>query len=193
MIAVAALVVLGVAITQYVGRNPVVDVPVPSDLSRLDPQLRDYLKLQLKWVGQKPADPARQATLGIVYAANLLWAEARRCFSNVTRINPKQPLGHLYLAVATQETGDYSVALQLFRKTTKMFSDFAPGYDHLGTALLRAGNADEADMVFQRLTELAPDEWRGYAGLGEVKLRQNKLDEAARFLEKTRGIEPKVR
>ena len=195
MIALAALITLGVAVTQHVGvwRIPAVDVPVPADLEKLDPQLRDYLRLQLKWVQQKPVDPARQATLGIVYAANLLWAEARRCFSNVTRINPKEPLGHLYLAVATQETGDYSVALQLFRKTTKMFSDFAPGYDHLGTALLRAGNADEAEMVFQRLTELAPDEWRGYAGLGEVKLRQNKLDEAARFLEKARAIEPKAR
>ncbi len=195
MLALAALVTLGVAVTQHVGvwRIPAVDVPVPADLEKLDPQLRDYLRLQLKWVQQKPVDPARQATLGIVYAANLLWAEARRCFSNVTRINPKEPLGHLYLAVATQETGDYSVALQLFRKTTKMFSDFAPGYDHLGTALLRAGNADEAEMVFRRLTELAPDEWRGYAGLGEVKLRQNKLAEAARFLEKARGIEPKAR
>ena len=68
------------------------DVPVPADLEKLDPQLRDYLRLQLKWVQQKPVDPTRQATLGIVYAANLLWAEARRCFSNVTRINPKEPL-----------------------------------------------------------------------------------------------------
>jgi len=171
----------------------VVDVPVPSDLSRLDPQLRDYLKLQLKWVGQKPADPARQATLGIVYAANLLWAEARRCFSNVTRINPKQPLGHLYLAVATQETGDYAGALQLFRQTTKMFSTFAPGYDRLGTALLRAGISQEAELAFQRLTELAPEEWRGYAGMGEVKLRQNKFAEAAQFLEKAQAIEPTAR
>jgi tetratricopeptide (TPR) repeat protein len=195
MLALATLIILGVAVTQHKGvwRIPAVDVPVPADLEKLDPQLRDYLRLQLKWVQQKPIDPARQATLGIVYAANLLWAEARNCFSNVTRINPKEPLGHLYLAVATQETGDYSRALQLFRQTTKTFPDFAPGFDHLGTALLRAGNAEEADLAFQRLTELAPDEWRGYAGLGEVKLRQNKLTEAAQCLEKARAIEPKAR
>jgi len=195
MIALAVLIILGAAVTQRVGvwRIPAVDVPVPADLEKLDPQLRDYLRLQLEWAKQNPVDPTRQATLGIVYAANLLWAEARRCFSNVTRIDPKEPLGHLYLAVAAQETGDYSGALQLFRQTAKLCSDFAPGYERLGTALLRAGNADEAGLAFQRLIKLAPDEWRGYAGLGEVKLRQNKLAEAAQFLEKARAIEPKAR
>jgi len=195
VLALAAVIILSVAVTQHMGvwRISAVDVPVPADLEKLDPQLRDYLRLQLKWVQQKPVDPARQATLGIVYAANLLWTEARLCFSNVTRIKPKEPLGHLYLAIATQETGDYPGALQIFRQTTKIFPDFAPGYDHLGTALLRAGNADEAGLAFQRLTELAPDEWRGYAGLGEVTLRQNKLAEAAQCLEKARAIEPKAR
>src|SRR6185503_13444839 len=84
MIAVTVLIILGVAVTQNVGvwRKPAVDVPVPADLEKLDPQLRDYLRLQLKWVQKKPVDPTRQATLGIVYAANLLWSEARRCFSN---------------------------------------------------------------------------------------------------------------
>jgi len=76
VIAIAVLIILGVAVTQLVGvwRIPAVDVPVPADLEKLDPQLRDYLMLQLKWVQQKPLDPTRQATLGIVYAANLLWA-----------------------------------------------------------------------------------------------------------------------
>jgi tetratricopeptide (TPR) repeat protein len=193
--ALAVIIILGVAIRQRVWfwNIAAVNVPVPTDLEKLDPQLRDYLRLQLNWVRQKPVDPARQATLGIVYAANLLWAEAAGCFSNVTKLNPKESLGHLYLAVAMQETGDYSGALELFRQTTKTFSNFAPGYDRLGTALLRAGHADEAESAFQRLTELAPDEWRGFAGLGEVKLRQNKAAEAAQFLEKAQVIEPKAR
>lgn len=194
-LAVATLVLLGVAIRHgYEGwRSPTLDVPVPTDLEKLDPQLRDYLLRHIKLLQQNTIDPNRQATLGIVYAANLLWAEARRCFSNVIRVNPKEPLGHLYLAVATQETGDYNGALELFRQTTKLFPSFAPGYDRLGTALLRAGHAEEAEPAFQRLTELAPDEWRGYAGLGEVRLRQNKLAEAAQFLEKARALDPKAR
>jgi tetratricopeptide (TPR) repeat protein len=193
VIGLAVLVILAAAVVLKNGLTPDVAVPVPADLAKLDPQLRDYLEGQLKWVRAKPSDPQRQATLGIVYAANQLWAEAGKCFSNVTRIHPQEPLGHLYLAVATQEAGDYAGALQLFRETTKTFPRFAPGYDRLGTALLRAGNADEAETAFQHLIELAADQWYGYAGLGEVKLRQNKFAEAAPLLEKARALEPKAR
>src|SRR5262245_38655714 len=89
VLTLATLVLLGVAVRHGYERwrTPTRDVPAPTDLEKLDPQLRDYLRRQLKWVQQKPIDSNRQATLGIVYAANSLWAEARRCFSNVIQVN----------------------------------------------------------------------------------------------------------
>jgi tetratricopeptide (TPR) repeat protein len=170
-----------------------VNLPVPAGLAHLDPQLRDYISQQIELANRDSGSPECLATLGLAYAANLLWSEALQCFSNYTRINPKEPLGHLYFAVATQEMGDPDEAVRLLGKVAERFSDCAPAFDRLGTARLRRGEFKGAADAFRRLIELAPREWRGYAGLGEAKLRQNEFSEASGFLEKARVIEPDSR
>ena len=187
---VASTLLTVVVVIGLKNRRPFVGVPTPENLSRLDPQLRDYVNQQLNWVGRVPNDPERQATLGLVYAANLLWPEALQCFSNYTRLNPLDPLGQIYLAVAVQEVGNYAEALQRFRHIAQEFPDFAPAQDRLGTALLRSGAVEEAQEVFRQMIKVAPGEWRGYAGLGESRLRLNAFSEAAEFLERARSLEP---
>src|SRR5437867_9733833 len=72
--AIAAL--LAVAITLVALRvsspPPPMVVPVPRDLEKLEPQLRAYLKDQIEWTRKAPRNMHRQATLGMVYAANAL-------------------------------------------------------------------------------------------------------------------------
>lgn len=164
--------------------------PLPSDLARLEPQLRIYVNQAVASVNDKPRDGDRHATLGIVYAANGLWSEARQCFSNVVQLQASEPLGHLYAAIATQELGEINDALEQFRAVTVQFTAFPQGFYRLGDALLRAGDAQGAVTAFQRLIELAPNEWRGYAGLGDAKLHLGELPEAARLLERAIEIDP---
>ena len=166
------------------------EVPVPKDLDKLEPQLRNYVTQKIKWVRERPREMHRQATLGIIYAANSLWSEARLAFINAAKLNPKEPLARLYVAISTQESGDFNEALNMFRQITAEFPEFPQGYYRLGDALLRSGSVDEAEPAFQRLIALAPKEWRGYAGMGEVKLRKGDYAEAAKVLEKSLALDP---
>jgi tetratricopeptide (TPR) repeat protein len=168
----------------------VLQVPRPHDASQLEPQLRDYVEEKVAWVLQNPRDPTRQAALGIVYAANALWREARSAFANVARLNPNEPLALLYVAIATQELGELDKATELFRQCTTQFPDFPQGFWRLGDALLRQGAFDEAEPAFRRLTQLAPREWRGYAGLAEIQIRRGEYVEAVKNLERALQLDP---
>src|SRR5438552_11248948 len=74
--AVVALVALATALAVLRLKSPPLPpivVPVPSDLEKIEPQLRAYLKDRIEWTREAPRDLHRQATLGIIYAANALW------------------------------------------------------------------------------------------------------------------------
>jgi tetratricopeptide (TPR) repeat protein len=163
---------------------------VPPDLAQLQPQLRAYLMEKIEWVRDAPRQMERHATLGIVYAANLLWREAKGCFENAARLRPTEPLARLYVAISTQELGQPAEALKLYREITFRFPSFPQGFARLGEASLRAGTPDEAEPAFRRLVELAPLEWRGHAGLGEVELRRGNPAAAARHLEQAVQLAP---
>ncbi len=182
-LALLAVLVVGAGWFAWQKLRPAPDVPVPPDPARLEPQLRAYLGEMAAWTRAGARHPQRQATLGLAYAANNLWPEARLAFSNVTRLNPREPLAWLYYAVAHQELGQTEEALRRLRDVAARFPDFAPGQSRLGEALLRAGQLEEAGRAFSRMIEVAPNEWRGPAGLGEVKLREGAVEEAVRWLE----------
>jgi tetratricopeptide (TPR) repeat protein len=162
-------------------------------MDQLEPQLRAYVTEGLVWVRQSPRDAQRHATLGMIYAVNNLWFEARGAFSNTVRLNSNEPLAHMYLAVATQELGMKDEALQILRSLTNRFPRFAPGYYRLGEALLRAGAVDDATPCFDRLTVLEPREWRGFANLGDIKLRKGQADVAVKLLERAVALDPQAK
>jgi tetratricopeptide (TPR) repeat protein len=173
---------LALIVFQWTAAAP--EPPVPQELGRLDPQLRAHISEIVNWVRSEPRRWDRHATLGVAYAANSLWPEARLSFSNVIYLNPKEPLAHLYLGISTQELGEPDQALQEFQAVTRRFPEFAQGYYRLAEALLKSGNMESAEKAFHRLVELAPQEWRGYAGVGEARLRKGEFAEAFRWLEK---------
>lgn len=186
----AVLVAVALARTLSDWLIPAPPVPVPERLESLQPQLRAYIEETIGWVQENPKQMERHATLGLVYAANQLWREAKLAFENAARLRPREPLAHLYVAVATQETGDQDSALDLYRQLTDRFPKFPQGFHRLGEAALRAGLIDEASAAFERLIELAPDEWRGHAGLGEVELRRGNHARAVSHLEQAVAIDP---
>jgi tetratricopeptide (TPR) repeat protein len=172
--------------------SPAPPVPVPAHMEALQPQLRDYIQAQVEWVERDPRQMERHATLGIVYAANQLWREALASFQNAATLRPREPLAHLYTAIATQEIGDQEGALQLFRELSRRFPAFPQGLHRHGETALRAGLLEEASDVFERLVEVAPDEWRGHAGLGEIELRRGQSAQAAEHLERAVALDPQA-
>jgi len=81
----SAVLILVLVLLYSKSSGPPLEVPVPNDLAKLEAQVRAYLSKEIDWVRAAPNDPNRQATLGIVYAANALWPEARNAFQNVGR------------------------------------------------------------------------------------------------------------
>ena len=166
------------------GRKPLeAEVPDIPPSESLSPQLHAYLESHHAWVRAAPSDPQRQAVLGMVFAANALWPQAWQSFSNVVRLNPAEPLGFLYLAVATDELGDAASALDQLRALTDRFPSFPQGLYRLSELSLRHGDLETADAAFRRLVKVTPGEWRGYAGMGEVRLRRSQPAEAVAWLE----------
>jgi len=126
----------------------------------------------------------------MVFAANALWPQAWQSFSNVVRLNPAEPLGFLYLAVATDELGDAASALDQLRALTDRFPSFPQGLYRLGELSLRHGDLETADAAFRRLVKVTPGQWRGYAGMGEVRLRRSQPAEAVAWLEQAIELAP---
>jgi len=150
----------------------------------LDSQVRGYLDELISEVERYPSDPDRRKNLGLAYAANGLWSEARETFLGLKSMVPQQPLAPMYAAVALQELSDEAGAWREFLQVTSNFPAFAPGWYRVGEAALRRGDHPKVEQAFERLMALAPREWRGPAGLGELRLSQGRLEEAQLLLEK---------
>ena len=168
-------------------------VPVPADLTALEPQVRAYLQPFIEKARNAPQDPDARATLGLVYAANGLWTPARACFAEALRSAPSNRQAHYYLGIATAALGDFDASLAIYRDVAARFPDFAPCQHRLGDALLMAGDSDGAMGVFERTIKLAPTKPHGFAGLGDVKLRGRDFAGAAEALERAVGLDRRDR
>lgn len=183
------LIVVGIS---FLDKKPLLAPPIPSALESFEPQLRAYIAEKILWLQEEPHDATRYATLGMVYAVNSLWPEARLAFQNSAILDPNEPLAFLYAAIATQELGEQDAALDLYREISDRFPQFPQGHYRLGDALLKTGSDEEAEIAFQKLVSLAPNEWRGYSGLGEIELRRGQLVEAVELFQKALRLDPEA-
>ncbi|MEW6160905.1 MAG: tetratricopeptide repeat protein, partial [Verrucomicrobiota bacterium] len=167
-----------------------VSVPIPPNMDKLDPYLRAYILTKARPVVKRPRDFDLQSELGLVYAANGLWIEARAAFENAVRLKPEEPLAHLYVAIATQELDGFAAAIPLYRDLTVRFPQFPQGHYRLGDVALRMGDVPVAEKAYEQLITLAPEEWRAYTGLADVRIRQGRFQEAVELLNKALQIDP---
>jgi tetratricopeptide (TPR) repeat protein len=167
----AVIVIAGIAVF-WSRWAPAPTVVFPAEFDQLDPQLQVHLRQLIGLARREPRNPGHHATLGVAFAANGMWNEARDCFRIVRQIRPRDPLAWMYDGVATQEMGDLPAARDQYRGLVQQFPDFPQGWYRLGDVSLRLGDFEAAEASFSRLVQLTPGEWRGHAGLGEVLLRR---------------------
>lgn len=163
---------------------PVPMPPSAAGSAALDPQVEAHLQREAATVVGDPRSAAKWASLGMAYAANGLWSEARRAFQGAAILDPSEPLAPMYAAVALNETADPTEALREFKAVTEAFPRFAPAWYRTGDLAMRLGDPVLAERAYERLISLAPEEWRGPAGLAEVRLRQGQPEAAIPLLEK---------
>ena len=66
------------------------------------------------------------------------------------------------------EKGNKEVAIQQFRKNTKLFPTHPYAYNNLGTALIKTGEYEEARYNFELAIKLKPDYAEAYNNLGNL-------------------------
>lgn len=173
--------------------RPAPPMPLPAGIAALDPQVRGHLARLAQDVQSAPRQPGPRAELGLAFAVNGLWPEARQSFLDAMRLGDRSPLPALHAAVALQELGDLPAATEELRALTRRHPAFMPAWQRLGTALLAGGDAAGAEEAFNAVTRLAPEEWRGWAGLGEARLRAGRAAEAVASLERAVALDPFAR
>lgn len=183
MLAVLVVVGMGIgyAVSQRSGGVP--GVVVPDGLDELDPQFRDVATRYIAWAQEAPLDADRRAGLGLVYAANRLWPEAKACFEAATRLDGGNVLARYYTALALRELDDAAGAVVVLRGIVDEHPEFAPALYRLGDAWLATGSLSDATSAFRRAVALAPDAVAGYVGLGDALLRSGDAAGAAAQLE----------
>jgi tetratricopeptide (TPR) repeat protein len=94
------------------------------------------------------------------------------------------------LAVALQEDGRLDAAIEHYRRSTELGSDYAPAYNNMGTALRAKGRVEDAVAAYQRALATMPDYADAHYNLANALLDQNKPLEAADHLRLARQLLP---
>ncbi len=94
------------------------------------------------------------------------------------------------LAVALQEDGRLDAAIEHYRRSAELRSDYAPAYNNLGTALRAQGHFDDAVGAYQRALDTMPDYADAHYNMANALLDQNRPLEAAHHLRIARQLQP---
>ena len=92
------------------------------------------------------------------------------------------------LAVALQEDGRLDEAIEHYRRSAELRSDYAPAYNNMGTALRAKGRVEEAVAAYQRALDTMPDYADAHYNLANALLDQNRPLEAADHLRIARQL-----
>ena len=155
---------------------------VPSDLSRLDPELVALIRQQAEQVRANPRNAAAHGRLGLVYEANAMFSQARTCFANAAKLAERAPLWNYHLAIALRQTGDFDGSLELLGTLAEQHPKFAALQHRLGDALFESGRLEEAETAFQKAVQLNRSAPVPCVSLADVKIRQGDYAAAVDFL-----------
>ena len=137
----------------------------------------------LERVREDPSNAEQLGQLGLVFEANSLWQQARRCFDAAALLATREPVWAYHAARATQKLGDFDGAAAAMHAVVKSFPSFAPAQHHLGDLLLGSGDIDGADAAFRRAVSLHRKSPEGHVGLGRVALERRDYAAAITALE----------
>ncbi len=166
---------------------------LPANLSRLDPNVVELIERQMKQVTAHPDDGSVYAELGLIYEANILWAEARRAYAVAVGLEPTSAWWRFHLAVATRTDGDLEEALRLLQELATEHPNLAPVQQRLGEALSEAGDLAGAASAYRQVIKMMPGSPEGYHGLGEVMLLKRDYVAARELLERAVALDPRYR
>lgn len=166
---------------------------IAGELGDLDLEIAALIESRAEDVRSARGDARAHARLGLVYAANLLWSEARASFANAARLEPGEPLWIHRVALCLYRGGEPSTALDMLRGPSAIHSGFAPLQHLFGELALEAGEFDEALAAYDRVRLAEPERCEGFVGRGEVLCNRGDYALAVADLEQAVRLDPDYR
>jgi tetratricopeptide (TPR) repeat protein len=116
--------------------------------------------------------------LGLAYAENGNYAEARVKFERLTILQPDDALAWQNLGAVYYKLGCLKDAKQALRKAIGLRPDVVSFWTDLGGLLYETQDFGEAEVAFSRAASLEPQNPNRWCDLGFVRLEQAKYHEA---------------
>ena len=161
--------------------------------SPVDPETRELLRslgyfsagatreIQLGAGGPDPKDRAPILKV-LAHVEDLLNAKqypaAVRAMERGLKLDPANPLGHLYLAIAFERTGQFERAIEVYEDAIRMNARTDQVYGRLGKDELRLGHLDKAVSAMARAAEINPTDLDNLRNLGTAYLQLGRADDA---------------
>ncbi|MAB80385.1 MAG: hypothetical protein CMJ89_13615 [Planctomycetes bacterium] len=143
-------------------------------------------------VRSAPGDALAHGTLGLVYQANELWAEAAASYGNAAMLDPSEALWRFHRAIALQQRGGDEEAFELLLQAAEELSEEAAVLQRLGDAYLERGEPHRAKKLFEGATHHAPGRAEGFHGLGAVCWELQDSEGAREALERAVLLDPSL-
>jgi len=101
----------------------------------------------------------------------MIWQAAVNCV-------PWNPRAHINLGDVFKDAGRLDVAIECYRRASRLAPKRERALDHLGCALVEKGQVEEGIDCFREALRVNPTDWVAHNNLGSMMLSQNKLEEA---------------
>jgi arylsulfatase A-like enzyme/Flp pilus assembly protein TadD len=138
-------------------------------------------KIQLGTSAPDPKD--RVAVLKILtQVENLLNAKkypaAAQLMAQGLKLDPPNPLSHIYLALAYERMGQFERAVQVYQEAIQMKLGTDQIYSRMGKDELRLNHLDKALSAMARGSEINPTDLDNLRNLGTAYLQLNRVEDA---------------
>lgn len=157
-------------------------------------QIVSFQKALAKAANAKPANAGKlgdsYGTMGQIYHAYSFFDSAEECFTNSSRLTPKDFRWVYLLGKIAAERNKIYEAIDLFKKARVLKADYMPIYVNLGNAYLELDLLSIAKQSFENALKLQKNNPAALYGLGQISYSERKYAEAADLFEKVLSLVP---
>lgn len=141
-------------------------------------KLEEAKQAYLSILNDSPDDIAALHFLGVLYAEEGDFEQARRYMQLAIALKPTDPTLLLHLANLYKAQGLYQEAQQLLQELVRNHPDFAAGFNNLGTVLFVQEKWSDALHAYQTAIDIQPNYIDAYYNLGLALNKLHRVDAA---------------
>lgn len=157
----------------------------------MEPQVREKIALERRFVEDSPDSPAAWGSLGRTFHAHGLEPEAEHAYLRAAELDSAD-FRWPYLRAAALKGIRPEDALHAADRACGLNPDYAPAHLLAAELLERTGDSEGALDRYRRALEPAPDSALAELGVGRLLLRRGEPDLAREHLERAAALAPRA-